>query len=87
MEGSPSLGKRKLSQENLGDESKEEESVLKKPNSTRTCVHEVAVPSGYTAVKDESIHGTLSDRSLLLGYKKLYINSLTVLLWHIRKRF
>lgn len=61
MEGSPSLGKRKLSEENLGTEAKKEESVLKKPNLTRTCVHEVAVPSGYSVVKDESIHGTLSD--------------------------
>ncbi|KAK1392047.1 DExH-box ATP-dependent RNA helicase DExH10 [Heracleum sosnowskyi] len=61
MEGSPSLGKRKLSEENLGDDAKVEESGLKKPNLTRTCVHEVAVPSGYSVVKDEAIHGTLSD--------------------------
>lgn len=61
MEGSPSLGKRKLSEENLGNEAKEEDPVLKKPNLTRKCVHEVAVPSGYSVVKDESIHGTLSD--------------------------
>uniref|UniRef100_A0A2N9H926 Uncharacterized protein n=1 Tax=Fagus sylvatica TaxID=28930 RepID=A0A2N9H926_FAGSY len=27
----------------------------------RTCIHEVAVPSGYTSTKDESIHGTLSN--------------------------
>lgn len=61
MEGSPSLGKRKLLEENLGNEAKEEDPVLKKPNLTRKCVHEVAVPSGYSVVKDESIHGTLSD--------------------------
>ncbi|WOG90986.1 hypothetical protein DCAR_0310234 [Daucus carota subsp. sativus] len=61
MEGSPSMGKRKVSEENLGDVAKKEEPVLKKANVTRTCVHEVAVPSGYTAVKDESVHGTLSD--------------------------
>ncbi|KAL8127573.1 DExH-box ATP-dependent RNA helicase DExH10 [Apium graveolens] len=61
MEGSPSLGKRKLSEEDLGTEARKEESVLKKPNLIRTCVHEVAVPSGYSVVKDESIHGTLSD--------------------------
>lgn len=30
-------------------------------NLTRTCVHEVAVPSGYTSTKDESINGTLSN--------------------------
>ncbi|GAB2276148.1 Helix-loop-helix protein 2 [Dionaea muscipula] len=33
----------------------------KKRNLARTCVHEVAVPSGYVSCKDESIHGTLSD--------------------------
>ncbi|GLT69777.1 hypothetical protein SLA2020_419030 [Shorea laevis] len=30
-------------------------------NLVRTCVHEVAVPSGYTSTKDESINGTLSN--------------------------
>jgi ATP-dependent RNA helicase DOB1 len=30
-------------------------------NLMRTCVHEVAVPSGYTSTKDESINGTLSN--------------------------
>lgn len=72
MEGSPSLGKRKLSEENLGNEAKEEESVLKKPNLTRTCVHEVAVPSGYSVVKDESIHGTLSDPAFTGTMAKTY---------------
>ncbi|KAL1326378.1 hypothetical protein HN51_036463 [Arachis hypogaea] len=34
----------------------------KKPRSSaRTCVHEVAVPSGYNSTKDESLHGTLSN--------------------------
>ncbi|KAK2385318.1 Helix-loop-helix protein 2 [Trifolium repens] len=34
----------------------------KKCRSTeRTCVHEVAVPSGYISTKDESLHGTLSN--------------------------
>ncbi|GMH10728.1 hypothetical protein Nepgr_012569 [Nepenthes gracilis] len=33
----------------------------KKLNLSRTCVHEVAVPAGYFAGEDESIHGTLSN--------------------------
>lgn len=61
MEGSPTLGKRKLTKENVETEATNQESASKRRNSTRTCVHEVAVPSGYASVKDESIHGTLSD--------------------------
>lgn len=38
-----------------------EESAPKRHNSVRTCVHEVAVPTGYDANKDESVHGTLSN--------------------------
>ncbi|KAF8033637.1 hypothetical protein BT93_C0040 [Corymbia citriodora subsp. variegata] len=38
-----------------------EESDSKRHNSGRTCVHEVAVPTGYDSNKDESVHGTLSD--------------------------
>ncbi|KAL7246414.1 hypothetical protein ACSBR2_001504 [Camellia fascicularis] len=51
------LGKRK------GTEKEEEdwESASKRRNLARTCVHEVAVPSGYASTKDESIHGTLSN--------------------------
>uniref|UniRef100_A0A0R0K5X3 RNA helicase n=1 Tax=Glycine max TaxID=3847 RepID=A0A0R0K5X3_SOYBN len=30
-------------------------------SSERTCVHEVAVPSGYVSSKDEDLHGTLSN--------------------------
>ncbi|XP_040996566.1 DExH-box ATP-dependent RNA helicase DExH10 [Juglans microcarpa x Juglans regia] len=36
-------------------------SLQNKSNLMRTCVHEVAVPSGYTSTKDESSHGTLSN--------------------------
>ncbi|KAK7251471.1 hypothetical protein RIF29_34702 [Crotalaria pallida] len=38
----------------------------KKPrvsSQSRTCVHEVAVPSGYSSTKDETVHGTLSNPS------------------------
>uniref|UniRef100_A0A1D1YM54 Superkiller viralicidic activity 2-like 2 n=1 Tax=Anthurium amnicola TaxID=1678845 RepID=A0A1D1YM54_9ARAE len=30
-------------------------------SSSRTCVHEVAVPTGYASPKDESAHGTIAD--------------------------
>ncbi|CAI9760568.1 unnamed protein product [Fraxinus pennsylvanica] len=63
MDESPSHVKRKQPEENL--EGKEEvtsqESLSKKRNLARTCVHEVAVSSGYSSNKDESVHGTLSD--------------------------
>lgn len=29
--------------------------------SSRTCVHEVAVPKGYASAKEESVHGTMAD--------------------------
>ncbi|MQL74862.1 hypothetical protein Taro_007241, partial [Colocasia esculenta] len=29
--------------------------------ASRTCVHEVAVPTGYASTKDESVHGTIAD--------------------------
>lgn len=61
MEGSPILGKRKLTKENVETKATNQESASKRRNLTRTCVHEVAVPSGYASIKDESIHGTLSD--------------------------
>ncbi|XAR63771.1 RNA helicase [Bertholletia excelsa] len=59
MEESPTLGKRKLFEED--SEVPCQESPAKRRNSARTCVHEVAVPSGYTSTKDESVHGTLSN--------------------------
>ncbi|KAM7469172.1 hypothetical protein LguiA_007355 [Lonicera macranthoides] len=65
MEDSPTLGKRKQPEESSEvtetDAPKQEESASKWPSLARTCVHEVAVPSGYTCSKDESINGTLSD--------------------------
>lgn len=57
MEKEPAatLGKRR--EPEVSDSSKP-----KKPRSTeRTCVHEVAVPSGYLSTKDEPLHGTLSN--------------------------
>lgn len=38
-----------------------QESLRNQSNLMRTCIHEVAVPSGYTSTKVESIHGTLSN--------------------------
>ena len=63
MEESPTLGKRKLPDENseVKQTPKQEESASKRRNLTRTCVHEAAVPVGYTSNKDESVHGTLSN--------------------------
>ncbi|CAK9325858.1 unnamed protein product [Citrullus colocynthis] len=37
-----------------------QETVSNRRSLARTCVHEVAVPAGYSSTKDESIHGTLS---------------------------
>ncbi|AQK90667.1 DExH-box ATP-dependent RNA helicase DExH10 [Zea mays] len=34
--------------------------AAKRPNISRSCVHEVAVPNGYESVKDEAVHGTLA---------------------------
>ncbi|KAK9078937.1 hypothetical protein SSX86_002996 [Deinandra increscens subsp. villosa] len=60
MENSTSAEKRKLAEEN--SETKNQESATKKQRVVaRTCVHEVAVPNGYTSSKDETIHGSLSD--------------------------
>ncbi|KAK4432727.1 DExH-box ATP-dependent RNA helicase DExH10 [Sesamum alatum] len=63
MDESPTSLKRK--QTEVNSEAKPgipvEESAPKRQNTARTCVHEVAVPTGYASNKDESIHGTLSD--------------------------
>nr|XP_048329572.1 DExH-box ATP-dependent RNA helicase DExH10 isoform X2 [Ziziphus jujuba var. spinosa] len=61
MGESPTPGKRKEPEQSEVTESTTEESPPKRRNLTRTCVHEVAVPSGYTPTKDESIHGTLAN--------------------------
>ncbi|XVF19120.1 hypothetical protein REPUB_Repub11eG0082100 [Reevesia pubescens] len=57
-EESAALGKRKSAE--ISDTSNQE-SVSKRRTLARTCVHEVAVPSGHISTKDESIHGTLSN--------------------------
>ncbi|KAJ0673854.1 putative RNA helicase [Helianthus annuus] len=64
MEDNSASEKRKSPEEPSVDdaEPENEESASKKQRVVaRTCVHEVAVPKGYTASKDETIHGTLSD--------------------------
>ncbi|KAK3017776.1 hypothetical protein RJ639_002848 [Escallonia herrerae] len=64
MEESTGLGKRKLPEENSDfkeSETQKQDFASKRRSLARTCVHEVAVPSGYTVSKDEAIHGTLSD--------------------------
>ncbi|KAG8376337.1 hypothetical protein BUALT_Bualt09G0052700 [Buddleja alternifolia] len=63
MDESLASQKRKQPEENLKDKQEVpvQESASKRRNLARTCVHEVAVPSGYSSNKDESIHGTLAD--------------------------
>ncbi|KAH7855477.1 hypothetical protein Vadar_025323 [Vaccinium darrowii] len=62
-EDSATLGKRKVPENDteVGVPKQESASKRRTSSSTRTCVHEVAVPSGYTPTKDEAIHGTLSN--------------------------
>ncbi|XP_043712800.1 DExH-box ATP-dependent RNA helicase DExH10 isoform X2 [Telopea speciosissima] len=67
MEDSPTLGKRKSPEDSEAElkqpseENSKPDSVLKRRNLARTCVHEVAVPTGYTSTKDEAVHGILSN--------------------------
>lgn len=65
MEGSPSPTSIKRKQPEEGSQEKQEsqvqESASKRRSLSRTCVHEVAVPSGYVSAKDEATHGTLAD--------------------------
>lgn len=69
MEESPSPGKRKTPEEDsesktqrsIESSNSESASASKRRNLSRTCIHEVAVPTGYTSTKDNSIYGTLSD--------------------------
>ncbi|KAE9464222.1 hypothetical protein C3L33_03875, partial [Rhododendron williamsianum] len=62
---SVTLGKRKVPENDTEVVvPKQQESASKRRSSSssaRTCVHEVAVPSGYTPTLDETIHGTLSN--------------------------
>ncbi|XP_057765888.1 DExH-box ATP-dependent RNA helicase DExH10-like [Salvia miltiorrhiza] len=63
MDGSPTSIKRKQPEEGSQEqqENQVQDSASKRRSLSRTCVHEVAVPSGYVSTKDESIHGTLAD--------------------------
>ncbi|OVA19288.1 Helicase [Macleaya cordata] len=68
MEESPTLGKRKTLEDSeetptksSEDTEKPESASKKRRNLARTCVHEVAVPTGYVSTKDETIHGTLAN--------------------------
>lgn len=62
MEDTPNNGKRKQREEDLeNEENLKQDSASKRSTLSRTCVHEVAVPSGYSSRKDEAIHGTLSN--------------------------
>lgn len=73
---SPAGGKRKEPEASNSssdkNEVREQNSSSKRANLTRTCVHEVAVPSGYTSTNDESIHGTLSNPSYTGKMAKTY---------------
>lgn len=55
--------KRKQPEEDLSkqEEAPVQEAPPKRASLARTCVHEVAVPSGYAANKDETVYGTLAD--------------------------
>ncbi|GAV86028.1 DEAD domain-containing protein/Helicase_C domain-containing protein/DSHCT domain-containing protein/rRNA_proc-arch domain-containing protein [Cephalotus follicularis] len=62
MEESPTIGKRKIFEESeVTKPPTQDTGPSKRRSLSRTCVHEVAVPSGYTPTKDESIHGSLSN--------------------------
>uniref|UniRef100_A0A1J3ESM8 RNA helicase n=1 Tax=Noccaea caerulescens TaxID=107243 RepID=A0A1J3ESM8_NOCCA len=63
MEESETLGKRKVAESSkLADETPVQEPTTKRRSSQkRACVHEVAVPNGYTPTKEELIHGTLDN--------------------------
>ncbi|KAB2599973.1 superkiller viralicidic activity 2-like 2 [Pyrus ussuriensis x Pyrus communis] len=61
MEESPTPAKRKEPEASEITETPTDESPLKRRHLTRTCVHEVAVPSDYASTKDESVYGTLSN--------------------------
>ncbi|KAL3533211.1 hypothetical protein ACH5RR_006732 [Cinchona calisaya] len=62
MEESPTAGKRKQPEADLeNSENSKQDFASKRRNLSRTCVHEVAVPSGYSSSMDDSVHGTLSN--------------------------
>ncbi|KAK7399050.1 hypothetical protein VNO78_10225 [Psophocarpus tetragonolobus] len=55
---SPTLGKRREAEVPVTESSRK---AKKGRSSERSCVHEVAVPSGYVSSKDEKVHGSLSN--------------------------
>ncbi|XP_065000088.1 DExH-box ATP-dependent RNA helicase DExH10 isoform X1 [Musa acuminata AAA Group] len=67
MEETVLPGKRKLPEQDsnnnsvLADETTKAEPIPKRRNLSRTCVHEVAVPNGYSSSKDEATFGSLSN--------------------------
>ncbi|XP_050119193.1 DExH-box ATP-dependent RNA helicase DExH10-like isoform X3 [Malus sylvestris] len=61
MEESPTPAKRKEPEASEITETPTDEFPLKRRHLTRTCVHEVAVPSDYASTKDDSVYGTLSN--------------------------
>ncbi|KAH9728356.1 RING-type E3 ubiquitin transferase [Citrus sinensis] len=62
MEESQTPGKRKAPKADSHVRgTPKEESTKKQRNPTRSCVHEVAVPSCYTLTTDETTHGTLTN--------------------------
>ncbi|GLJ10341.1 hypothetical protein SUGI_0126470 [Cryptomeria japonica] len=82
MEDSPTLGKRKA-EENVDGKSNTSheggdvpgEAVQADPkrrNLVRTCIHEVAIPSGYVSTVDETLHGSISDPSYKGPMAKTY---------------
>ncbi|CAN0901306.1 DExH-box ATP-dependent RNA helicase DExH10 [Linum grandiflorum] len=54
-------GKRKSPEEGEVVDTPRQETAQKRQNATRTCVHEVAVPSDYTSIKDGTDYGSLSN--------------------------
>lgn len=58
---SPSAKRKTIDDTTNSEASNQEESAPKRRTLARTCVHEIAVPNGYTSAKDELIHGTLSN--------------------------
>ncbi|CAI9099042.1 OLC1v1035803C1 [Oldenlandia corymbosa var. corymbosa] len=55
-------GKRKEPEPDLeSKENSKQDLPPKRRNIARTCIHEVAIPSGYNSTKDESVHGTLAN--------------------------
>ncbi|KAH7548405.1 hypothetical protein ACOSP7_032116 [Xanthoceras sorbifolium] len=69
MEESPTLGKRRTPEEDSCENPKQESATKR----SRSCIHEVAVPTGYASTKDESIYGTLSNPAYIGEMAKTYM--------------